>query len=228
MKAKKYPIYSKKYFINFFIWLTALTCLFFLIFGDYLKTAGYVFSILLIMLPFYLYARKGIIRKSVSLDFIQLLQLFIGIATILNLLGSLVGYYDVRFSGYDKALHFLNPILIFTGTSVLAFYFQRHFFGKTTKLFVILFNFIFLILGAFGWEFFESFVDSIFESSRMFGKFGEVYWDTLYDLLFDFAGGFIASMLIYRYFYDYMIDNVKSQPEAGQPLADIKSIKSLT
>jgi hypothetical protein len=210
VKIKKYSKYSKKYFINFFIWTTAITCLVFLVFADYLKLAGYVFSILLIMLPFYLYSLSDRIKDSVSLNFIQLLQLFIGIATILNLLGSLAGYYDLSFSGYDKLVHFLNPILIFMGTSVLAFCFQRHFFGKSSKLFVISFNVIFIILGAFGWEFFESFIDSIFHGAQMFGKFGEVYWDTLYDLLFDFAGGLVASVLIYKRFYDYMIGNIKA------------------
>ena len=66
---------------------------------------------------------------------------------------------------------------------------------------------ILIIFGAFAWEFFELGMDKIFEGSYMFGKFGEIYYDTLYDILADLAGGLVASLLIYYYFYGYILKN---------------------
>jgi len=182
-------------------------CFVFFIFKDYLPFAGYAISMVLIMLPYYIYSRSGKLRKKISPEYINLIQLIIALVSFLNILGSLAGYYDPTYYSYDKFIHFINPVLIFFVTPVFAVFFQKHFFGKVNLGFVLLANFILLILGSFFWEFYEAGIDSIFEGSTMLGKFGEIYYDTLYDLVADFAGGLVASLLIYGYFYDYILDN---------------------
>ncbi len=193
--------------VSLILWLLGISCLMFFGFGDYLKFAGYAFSMVLIMLPFYIYSRSPRIRKNVSLEYINLIQLVAAIVSFLNLLGSLAGYYDPTYSGYDKFTHFINPALIFSITPILPIFFQKHFFGRVNLWFVLLANFVLIIFGSFIWEFYEYAIDSIFEGADMLGKFGEVYYDTLYDLLADFAGGLTASLLIYRYFYGYILKN---------------------
>ena len=204
---KNFIVNPKKYFINVILYILLATCLFFLITQQYLKLSGYTFSILLIIFPYYLYARSPKVRSALSKNFIETIQLVTAIVCFFNLLGSLNFYTNPDIWWYDTVIHFISPVIIFSITPFLAILFQKHFFGKVYLSITLIGNFLLVILGSFFWEFFESSVDTIFTSASMFGQFGEIYYDTVTDLAADFTGGLMATWLIYRYFYGYILDN---------------------
>ncbi|PIT90716.1 MAG: hypothetical protein COU22_00605 [Candidatus Komeilibacteria bacterium CG10_big_fil_rev_8_21_14_0_10_41_13] len=206
--TKEKSFILKRRIISIVLYVLAFSLLIFLFFGDYLKVGGYAFSIALIMLPFYIYSYSKRLKNFISLEYIQLIQMVIAIASFFNLLGSLAGYYNPTYQGYDKFVHFINPLMIFCVSPIFVAGFQNFFFSKISRWFVIVANFVFIIFGSFVWEFYEYFIDSLFENSHMLGNYGEVYFDTLYDLLYDFAGGLLASIFIYFYFYNYLIKQI--------------------
>ena len=203
--------HPSKYFVTLVIYIILFACLVLFAFGDYLTLAGYVLTILLIIFPQYLYSRSPRVRKNISQNLIDVLQLVIAFASFTNLLGSLYLYKLSPDCQYDLLIHFLNPILIFSMTPIWVIIFQQHFFRHINLAFTLIGNFILVIFGSFLWEFYESLIDSLFTAATMFGQIGEVYLDTLSDLLADFAGGLVASLLVWKYFYRYLLNNTVKQ-----------------
>lgn len=204
---KHWYLYPTRYLVNLIIGVNIFSCLIFLAWQDYLKLAGYILSILLIILPYYIYSRSPAVRAACQQSFVEKIQVVVALVNFDSLLGSLAFYQLVWW--YDLAIHFVNSALIFSFTFLLAAYFQNYYFKRVSLPFVLAGNFVVIIFLSFFWEFYESIVDVIFTSATMFGQFGEVYFDTLSDLGADLAGGLVASWLIYSHFYGYIINNLK-------------------
>jgi len=200
-----------KYFVTLVIYILLLSSFVFFVFGDYLKMSGYVITVLVIMFPQYLYSKSPKVRKNITQHFIEIIQIITAFCAFTNLLGSLFLYHLSSTCQYDLLIHFLNPVLIFSVTPVFVLIFQKHFFNKTNLVFILIGNYVLVFFCSFFWEFYESIIDSLFTGANMFGQIGEVYYDTLSDLIADFAGGLVASLLIYRYFYPYLLRNTVEQ-----------------
>lgn len=195
---------------SFIIWIMAAACIIFFGFGDYLRLAGYAISIILIMLPVYLYDNWNKFKKVFTLEFIQRTQLVVAISCYLNLLGSADFYFfNSHTVWYDTLIHFINPIMIFSLTAAIPILLQKILFKKSNLLITIISNIILIIFFSFLWEFYESFIDMIFKNAQMFGDNNGIFWDTINDLSADFMGGIIACWLIYSRFYGYILKNVK-------------------
>lgn len=203
-KWLKSPI---KFIVTLIIYILGLACLVFLVFQDYLKLSGYLLSILLIILPFYLYARLPKLRSNVSFELINYIQLIIAIACFNNLLGSLDFYKNLSTWWYDVLIHFINPLLIFSITPIFVIAFQKYFFPKQHLLITLIGNLLLIIFCSFLWEFYEALIDKIFKGATMLGQHGEVYKDTLTDLAADLSGGLVASWLVYKSLYKYLLNN---------------------
>ena len=196
-----------RYLVNLIIGLLVLGCLIFLLWQDYLKLAGYILSILLIILPYYIYSRSSILKTAFNQSMVEKIQMVVALVNLNSLLGSLAFYKFIWW--YDLAIHFISSVLIFSFTFLLAVWFQRYYFNRVSLPFVLAGNFIIIIFLSFFWEFYESIIDVIFTDASMFGQSGEVYFDTLSDLGADLAGGLFATWLIFSYFYGYIINNLK-------------------
>ncbi|MBU1131139.1 hypothetical protein KJ840_03335 [Patescibacteria group bacterium] len=200
---------SGKYFVNLVIYILIGAGLIFLVFGDYLRLSGFAVSILLILLPHYWYSRSPKFQRKVDKIFIDLAQVIIAFACFANFFGSVDFYSNPKFWWYDSALHFINPSFIFLITALFVVLFQLHFFQKSYLSITLIVNFVLIIFCSFLWEFYEYIIDAIFTGASMFGQNGEIYTDTLTDLSADLAGGLAATWLIYKYFYGYILRNVK-------------------
>lgn len=187
-----------------------LACLVFLLFGDYLKLSGFLISLLLIILPRYLYENSKKFQAVFEIGLIFRTQLLIALAVYFNLLGSLAFYhFNPTTWWYDSFAHFINPVIIFSLTAILAILWQKKFFKRSSLPLTIGLNFLLIIILAFAWEFYESIIDSLFDSAYMFGQDGEVFFDTLTDLGADLAGGIGASILLYNNLYKYFLRQLK-------------------
>lgn len=197
-----------RYFVNLVIYILIVSSIVFLLFGDYLRLSGFAISILLIIVPHYWYNRSPKFQKTVNKSFIDLIQVVIAFASFTNFLGSVDFYTNPKFWWYDSILHFINPILIFLITALFVVLFQLHFFKRTYLGITLIGNFVLIILGSFFWEFYEYMIDAIFTGASMFGQNGEIYKDTTTDLFADLAGGLVATWLIFKYFYGYILRNI--------------------
>lgn len=212
---KHWYLQPTRYLVDLIIYVLVFSCLIFLLWQDYLKLSGYILSILLIILPYYIYSRSSILKTAFNQSIVEKVQVVVALINFNSLLGSLAFYKLIWW--YDLAIHFFNSALIFSFTFLLVVFFQKYYFNRVNLPFVLVGNFVIIIFLSFFWEFYESIIDVIFTSATMFGQFGEVYFDTLSDLGADLAGGLVASWLIFKYFYGYIINNFR--PEADQPLA---------
>jgi len=194
-----------RYFVNAVIYIFVFTCLVFFVFGDYLRLSGYAVSILIVLAPYYIYSRSPKLQRIINKSFIDLLQIFLALVFFTSLLGSLAFYTMPETWWYDTAIHFFNSAVIYCITSVVLILFQDYFFQKSFLIATLAINFLLVIFVSFLWEFYESTVDSLFVQAGMFGQNGEIYLDTLTDLAADLAGGLLATWLIYRYFYAFIL-----------------------
>ena len=201
---------TNKKIINIIIWIITTACVIFFVFGDYLKLAGYAISIILIMLPSYLFDNWRGFKKKFTLEFTERFQLVIAIACYFNLLGSTDFYFlNSRTNWYDTVVHFINPLMLFIFTAAIPILIQKIIFKKTWLWVTIICNLILIVFFSFTWEFYESFIDTIFKHSYMFGDNSGIFWDTIEDLAADFAGGIFACWLIYSRFYGYIVKNIR-------------------
>ncbi len=173
--------------------------------GDYLKLAGNFIFLFLIILPQYFYSHSK--KHILSSNLIDLFTVVISFGCFTNLIGTLGFYQYTTTWWYDLIIHFINPIFIFTLTSLFVILYQHYFFNKVNIVFTLIGNFLLIIFGSFLWEFFEYLLDIIF-GTMMFGQNGEIYLDTISDLVADIAGGLVATIIIYTYFFKYALNNL--------------------
>jgi len=140
---KHWYLNPMRYLVNLIIGLLVLGCLIFLLWQDYLKLAGYILSILLIILPYYIYSRSSILKTAFNQSMVEKIQMVVALVNLNSLLGSLAFYKFIWW--YDLAIHFISSVLIFSFTFLLAVWFQRYYFNRVSLPFVLAGNFIIII-----------------------------------------------------------------------------------
>lgn len=195
---------------NIVIWILSISTVVFFVMGDYLKVAGFAVSLVLVMLPEYLFENWTRFARRFNKNFITRSQMMIAVACYLNLLGSADFYlYNGYTRWYDTVVHFINPVMLFSLSAAAPILLQKIFFKNARLWLTLLLNFFLIILFSFFWEFYEAMIDALFTGSGMLGQRGELLWDTITDLSADFIGGLFGLWLLYTRFYGYILKNVK-------------------
>lgn len=199
-----------RYFINLVIYILIAAIIVFFLFGEYLKLAGYVINIILIMVPYYLHSRSPRLQQIIKPNFIEACQAILAWVFFSSLLGSLDFYHNPATWWYDTLIHFVNCLGFFSISGYLIVVFELYFFKRQNIYLTLFINLAVVILLSFLWEFYEAIIDVIFTKASMFGQSGEKYYDTTTDLAADFIGGLVSLWLIFRYIYGYILSNIKS------------------
>lgn len=133
----------------------------------------------------------------------------------LHVMGHALGFY-ARFFWYDKALHFVEPMVIammlYALSQATDWIWQ---WRRVTPLEVFIYCWAMVI--AFGalWEILEFGMDQIFHTEEQNGNF-----DTMVDLIMDAGGGLVGALsvaLATRYGREHGFDKVAEEPKSETP-----------
>lgn len=137
-------------------------------------------SILMILLPLYIYVLEKIIKKEIG-EIVKLI--FLSFVLAAGVLGAIGDLYN-KIAYYDKIVHFASGVLI----SLFTMYLYESFYKKKlNKKIAFLIMVISNIAIASLWEIFEFLFDILFEKNAQKGN-----TDTMLDMIAAITGGIIT------------------------------------